>query len=188
MSIRKTLKNKEIWFLFEGFLTEDILSGTSNALKMRLSCDDVAPAVAKITFHVFVELAQNIMRYSDKHEFIESLWGAEDLKFGTIVVGRGKDTIVVASENQIQNEKVESLRSHLDTICGLDAEGRKKLYKETLRGNTPEQSKGAAVGFIDIARNRLTSFNYVFYEIDDSYSRFVFEINIDTSGTAPQAL
>jgi len=174
MSIRTVSKGKDIWFFFRGFLTDDILSGIPNAFKLRLSCDDVDKQTAKSAFYIFVELIQNIVRYSAKSEVIESPWQTEELKFGTFAVGRGKKRIFLSSENLIENDKVSALRNQLSEIEALDDDGRKRLYKEMLRKKPPKGSKGAGVGFVEIARKATLGFEYSFVDVDENFSQFTF--------------
>lgn len=55
---------------------------------------------------------------------------------------------------------------------GLDREGLKALWKETLKGDTPTGSKGAGVGFIDIARRARGGVEFDFLRLDDENTFF----------------
>jgi hypothetical protein len=180
MSIRRILKDKQVWFHYEGYITEDILSGTTNALKLRLSCDDIDMNVAKSGFYIFVELVQNIIRYSAYGETITSVWGAEDLKFGTFVIGRGPDNIMISSENLIETTNTKPLDDHLAHLKGLSADDLKQLYKDILRKAPHPDSKGAGVGFIEIARKATLGFEYSFTEIDENFSKFIYTAYVGT--------
>ena len=46
------------------------------------------------------------------------------------------------------------------------------LYREALCGETPEGSKGAGVGFIDIARRAEHGFEFDIMAVDDKRSYF----------------
>ena len=59
---------------------------------------------------------------------------------------------MIKAGNLIENADVERLREKLEQIRKADKDELKAMYKETLKGETPEGSKGAGVGFIEIAR------------------------------------
>ena len=48
----------------------------------------------------------------------------------------------------------------------------KARYKKILRGETPEGSKGAGVGLIDIARRSRHGFEFDFAEMDEGLKYF----------------
>ena len=54
----------------------------------------------------------------------------------------------------------------------------RRLYKEILRGNEPEGSKGAGVGFIDIAKRATNGIEFDFTEFDDQFSYFTLKAYI----------
>ena len=96
----------------------------------------------------------------------------KDLRYGILTIGRLEDSFFVSCGNLIENQDVERLRAALSEVQSLDKEGLKALYKETLRGVTPEGSKGAGVGFIDIARRASNGFDFDFQSVDDKHSFF----------------
>ncbi len=120
-------------------------------------------------FHFFVEQVQNIIRYST--EFEKSIEGPSEFRYGLVIVGHRDDTHFVTCVNLIDNNNVPQLKSTLDQIHSMDNTQLKKLYKQILRSDSPDQSKGAGVGFIDIAR-KATKFEYDFIEINESSSYF----------------
>lgn len=168
------VEKQDVWFFFRGYVTEEILSGTALALKKRLSCEDVDNRIAKSTFFIFVELAQNILRYSAETKSVDTDSGPEEIRFGEVAVGLREGRIFVSSVNLIESGKVPGLKSKLAAIEALDAEGRKRLYKDTLRAAPPEGSKGAGVGFVEIARRATSGFEYSFAEAGDEFSYFSF--------------
>ena len=52
------------------------------------------------------------------------------------------------------------------------------MYKETLKSETPEGSKGAGVGFIEIARRSSKPIRFDFIDVDDRFSFFALETEI----------
>lgn len=174
MSTSTDIDNRDIWFFFRGYLTEDIFGGVATSLKSRLSNDDVDKKVARGSFYIFVELVQNILRYSDERETVVSPADAKELRFGMFAVGRHKEGMFVTTENLIKVERIEALKAQLSKIQALDADGLKQLYKNSLRKEPPQGSKGAGVGFVEIARKATLGFEFSFADVDDKYSNFTF--------------
>lgn len=167
--LRNFLGQQGITFCYSGYMTEGILLGIGNAIKTQLQIGDTDAKVTKGVFAVFVEQVQNVIRYSAERIGKDD---ATELRYGILTVGTLNDLPFVACGNMIETKDYERLRTSLTYIKGLDRDGLKALWKETLRGETPEGSKGAGVGFIDIARNARHGIEFDFRQVDDEYVFF----------------
>ena len=163
LKFKKYLQDNGILFCYCGYMTEDILMGIGSAMKKKLEIDDVDRQTGKAAFSVFVEQVQNVIRYSAEAEPEN-----EDiqLKFGLLTVGQEEGKVFISCGNVILSQDVERLKTSLENIKSLDKKGLKALWKETLKGETPEGSKGAGVGFIDIARRAKGGIEFDFTEVD----------------------
>ena len=115
-----------------------------------------------------------MIRYSAEGEPENVENESKELRYGVLTVGKSKDkdNYFVSCGNLIMQKDVERLKESLSHIQNLDKDGLKALYKETLKGDTPEGSKGAGVGFIDIARRAENGFEFDFENVDDEHSYF----------------
>lgn len=164
LDFKKYLGKNGIIFCYSGYMTEDILLGIGNALKKKLDFEEVDRKVTRAVFAVFVEQVQNIIRYSaDKVSQSEN----ESMRYGILSVGYSGENIFVSCGNTVDKADAENLKSTLDTIKSLDKEGLKALWKETLKSEAPEGSKGAGVGFISIARQARGGLEFDFTMLDD---------------------
>lgn len=170
--LRATMHRRGAMFCFSGFMTEPVLTGLGSALRKKLEVEDMDRKTVKGIFSVFVELVQNVIRYSAERDTGTSDREVVDLRYGVVAVGRQEGQFYIACGNLIENKDVERLSSGLENILSLDREELKDLYKSTLRGPTPETSKGAGVGFIEIARKAPNGFEFDFEKIDDNHSFF----------------
>lgn len=166
---RNYLRETGIIFCYSGYMTEDILVGIGKAIKQKLTMDEEDRQTAKAVFSVFVEQVQNVIRYSAEKETKDD---ATELRYGVLTVGRADDKVFVTCGNVIKNPDRERLQDHLEIIQRMDVSELKKAWKDTLRGETPAGSKGAGVGFIDIARHARQGFEFDFSQIDESTSFF----------------
>lgn len=169
---RNTLREEGIIFCYSGYMTEEVLSGIGNALRRKLELEETDRGKAKAVFSVFVEQVQNVIRYSAEREPSEPLENEDDLRYGVLTVGMRDDRFFIACGNLVEQNDVDRLGACLAHIQSLDKDELKSLYKETLRGEVPKGSKGAGVGFIDIARRADQGFEFDFTELDDHRSYF----------------
>lgn len=168
---RGELQEQGIIFCYSGYMTEEVLTGIGDAIKKKLRLENTEKAVSRTIFSVFVEQVQNVIRYSAERVEDDRIDDATELRYGVLTVGLKNDSYFVSCGNKIINSDVERLDNALGHIKNLDKDGLKDLYKKTLKGETPKGSKGAGVGFIDIAR-RAEDFDYDFMKIDDEFSYF----------------
>jgi len=101
----------------------------------------------------------------------KSVEGPSEFRYGLVVVDNRDGTHFVTCANLVDNSNVPQLKNTLDQIHNMDEAALKKLYKQMLRSDSPDRSKGAGVGFIDIAR-KATKFEYDFVEVSESSSYF----------------
>lgn len=168
---RGYLQERGIIFCYSGYITEEVLTGIGHAIKKKLELENTEKNISRGLFSIFVEQVQNVIRYSAETITGDGTESEKELRYGVLTVGKNDDTYFVSCCNLIMQTDVDRLGASLNHIQNLDKKGLKTLYKEILKGDTPEGSKGAGVGFIDIAR-RATDFEYDFMKVDDDHSYF----------------
>ncbi|MBT6094010.1 MAG: hypothetical protein HOH04_03955 [Rhodospirillaceae bacterium] len=170
--IQDSLNAEQIIFCYAGYITEDVLLSVGNTIKQKLEVVQADRSAARAIFAIFVEEAQNVIRYSKAILGDEINEGSDVLRRGFIAVGKTDGRYYVCCGNLVQRDDVERLDGLLQHIKSLDEAGLKALYKKTLREDPPEGSKGAGVGFVDIARRAKGGFDYLFKDIDAEYAYF----------------
>lgn len=169
LSFRNKLHEQGITFCYSGFMTEELLLGIGNTIKKKMELADVDKKKSKSIFSVFVEQMQNVIRYSAERETLKD---STDLSYGILAVGDQDGKVFVTCGNVVRASDAAKLKAGLEKIKSLDKDGLKALWKETLKGDTPEGSKGAGVGFIDIARRAEGGMEFDFAELDGETSFF----------------
>ncbi len=172
---RNYLRETGIIFCYSGYMTEDVLLGLGKAIKQKMVMDDEDKETAKAVFSIFVEQVQNVIRYSAEKETKDDV---AELRYGVLTVGRQDNKVFVTCGNVIRNEDRERLKKNLTNIQKMNKDELKKLWKDTLRGKIPDGSKGAGVGFIDIARRTCQGFEFDFSEVDEEISFFTLKAYI----------
>ena len=169
--IQDQLDDQGIVFCYSGYMTEDILVSIGATLRQKMELVKADKSASRAIFAIFVEEAQNVIRYSSG---IISEAGPPpvELRRGFLAVGREEGNYFVCCGNLVRKKDVKRLNGHLEQIQGMDQDQLKKLYKEVLKGEVPEGSKGAGVGFIDIARRAKGGIEYDFKDSNDGFAYF----------------
>lgn len=167
--LKNYLQDNGIFFCYSGYMTEDTLVGIGDAIKKKLSLDDADRQTSRGVFSVFVEQVQNVIRYSAE---IEGGDGSPEIRYGILVVGRQDDDFFVICGNMVHGEDVPRLKEALTKIQQMDPAELKKAWKDQLRAGPPEGSKGAGIGFIDIARRAKKGIEFEFQEVDQEMCFF----------------
>ncbi len=82
------------------------------------------------------------------------------------------------SGNMIYNHTVPKLREKLVALSEMDKAELKKYYKQCLKEGPGEGSKGAGLGFIEMAKKASRPIEFDFKKIDEKYSFFSVKIVI----------
>ena len=140
----KLLEQRRTFFCYSGLLSEDVLSTFSGIVREQMSEIEDDTEITKRVFGIFVEQAQNVIRYS-KDRIAEG-------GTGTVAISRAEDGFLIEAINPMNHENAEGLQKNLNELKAMDSKELRKAYKQRLREGPPEGSKGAGLGFIEMAR------------------------------------
>ncbi|MEC8285342.1 MAG: SiaB family protein kinase, partial [SAR324 cluster bacterium] len=140
----KLLEQRRTFFCYSGLLSEDVLSTFSGIVREQMSEIEDDTEITKRVFGIFVEQAQNVIRYS-KDRIAEG-------GTGTVAISRAEDGFLIEAINPMDHENAEGLQKNLNELKAMDSKELRKAYKQRLREGPPEGSKGAGLGFIEMAR------------------------------------
>jgi Family of unknown function (DUF6272) len=183
LDLRGRLHKKGVIFAYSGYVTEPVLSGVGEALKQKLTIDDADTKTLRSVFAVFVEQMQNMIRYSaEKAEGhlppASDAKALMEIRYGILTIGKeGRDYVVFAG-NLVERADVERLRAKLTRIRGMSKDELKALYKEQLRAAPEEGSKGAGLGFMEIARRASKPIEFDFADVNDTHAFFALKATI----------
>ena len=169
------LKTEGIIFSFSGPISQNLLEGIGATLRQKMSLEETSTNVTQKVFSIFVELMQNIINYS-----VERGSGSEadpELSSGILVIGKKNDQFYIKSGNYINLAQKEFLEEKLPMIRKMDKDELKKYYKEQRRKEAKEGSKGAGLGFIEMARKASRPIEYDILPAADQ-GKYFFVINV----------
>jgi hypothetical protein len=168
---QQELSGKGIIFSFTGYVSEGILFALGEALKQKMVLDEADINVTRKVFSIFVEQVQNVIRYSADRVAGE-IGKRIELSSGMIAVGREDAHFFVVCGNVMHREDAGMLRERLQLLATMDKDALKSYYREKLKEPPEEQSKGASIGLIEIARRASEPIEFDFMEIDDDHAYF----------------
>jgi len=174
---KRQLDEKGIVFSFSGYMSEGILYSLGEALRQKMTLEETNVTTIKKVFSVFVEQAQNIIRYS-----AEKVEGSVDrgieLSSGIVTIGTENERFFIVCANLVLNEDVAKLRGRLEQLRSMGADELKAYYKEQLREAPDDDSRGATIGLIEIARRASAPIDFDFEAIDADSSFFCLRVLI----------
>jgi hypothetical protein len=177
LEYNKLCKSKGILFSFCGAVSHDIVVGIGSTLQKKLELENVNSSTSSKVFSVFIEQIQNIIHYSsDRQQVSESK--NDTLSFGMVVLGSTDEGYFILCSNKIKKDKVEFLSKKLEKLQGMTKDELKAYYKER-RKTKPDNddSKGAGLGFIEMARSASKPLEFAFKDIN-SDEDIVFALQI----------
>ena len=171
-AFRNVLHDQGVIFCYSGYVTEPVLSGIGEALKKKLHLEEADTKTMRNVFAIFVEQMQNIVRYSAEREGPEPEDDKTEIRYGVLAIGMENGKFFVTCANKIHIKDVDRLNTRLGELRSMDKNSLKNLYKEKLRSPTEATSKGAGLGFIEIARRSTEIIDFDFMDLDDKYAFF----------------
>ncbi|WP_247875675.1 SiaB family protein kinase [Azospirillum sp. TSH100] len=176
-SIKRDLDEKGIVFSFSGYLSEGILYSLGEALREKMALEAADGPTIRRVFSVFVEQMQNIIRYSAE-KMSGTAGRAVELSAGMVTIGMERGKVFIVCGNTVRNSEVPRLKERLDHLKSLDRDGIKTYYREQLREDPDDGSRGATLGLIEIARRASDPIDYDFNAMDADRSFFCLKVRV----------
>ncbi len=171
---KQDLERDGIIFSFSGPMSHEIIEGIGSAIRAKIGeGDDGDKRAALKVFSIFVEQVENVINYSAEKNPADSA-----MSFGIVVVGKKDGLFFISGGNRIENSRQNKLEEYLIKLAAMDKNELKIYYKERRRAGRDEDSKGAGIGFIEMARKSCKPLEFNFQKIDGEYSFFTIKISI----------
>lgn len=145
-------RKRNIIFFYAGYFSQHVVAAISETINARLDTAGAAGSTRRRIFSSFVEMSQNIMHYSSDTLTPDQQLDKQ-MRRGFFCIGVQDDGFFLLCANPVSSENVEKIRSRLEPLHTMTLEQIKSAYKKALREETPEDSKGAGLGFLTIARD-----------------------------------
>ena len=105
------LVQRRTFFCYSGLLSEDVLSTFSGTVREQVQEIESNEDLTKRVFGIFVEQAQNVIRYSQDRLAAGGI--------GTVAIGCTDTGFLIEAINPMDPKKMEVLRSNLEELKGM---------------------------------------------------------------------
>jgi len=168
--LKTALDQQGIFFCFGGPMSQELMVGIGDTLRNKMKLDEANSSTIVKVFSMFVEQTQNIIHYSaEKTPPDES-----KAKLSSGIIGVGYDTghYYVLCGNMVKKEAVARLSEQLTKLQSMSKDELKRYYKEERRKESRPESKGAGLGFIELARKSVKPIEFDVKQIDNEFYFF----------------
>ena len=169
------LEKEGVILYFNGPVTQGVVEGLARLMRRKMASEDLGMKTARTVFTLLVEQMQNIVRYSAEREETERDEGG--VGHGLVIVGRERDgRMYVACGNRIRTEDGPRLTERIERVRGMSKEDLKAYYKERLRCEPDPDSRGAGLGFIEMARKAGGPLDFSIMDLEGGTSFFSMKV------------
>lgn len=168
------MKDNGLILAYKGALSQEIMASLADGIRDRLTDAAVQQRVIRRIFSIFIEMAQNIYRYSAE----KTLTNGKKIGTGIVLLREEGDSFRIMSGNMVERDRVPELIQKCDDIRQLSPEALKQVYKNKLKATAKEGTIGAGVGLIDMARKAGYPIEHEVTAVNESLSFFVFSIRV----------
>ena len=155
-------REHQVIFYYEGYFSQNIVAAMAEAVKLQLEVAGVAGPTRRKLFSSFVEMAQNIIHYSAQ-SLTPGSQNDQELRHGSVCIRQESDgRFLLLCANLVEPVVAEQLQVKLDALRRMTLDEIKQAYRQTLREETPDSSKGAGMGFLTVARDASAPLDFDF--------------------------
>ena len=171
------MENNKVVLSFKGDVTSELMTSILQIIEQRMDDMNEAPRLRKKVYNVLVECLQNLYHHIDEVPSETSKNGTD--RSAIFMVSLNPKGYSITTGNYILSEREESFKDRLERINSLTKEELKEMYKEVLNSEGRSDKGGGGLGMIDIARKTGNKLNYDFATLNDKYSFFSLNINVE---------
>lgn len=169
------MQTQHVMLSFKGDISQDILISVGDLLKEKLSNEDAQQRVAKKVFFIFIELAQNIYRYSSERTVIDN----KQIGTGVLIIRECDAHYTIFAGNMVSSAQAGELQERCAAINLLGQDDLKRVYKEQLKLPREEGKIGGGVGLISIVRKAGNPIEVQTTVIDERQTFVVLSIRVN---------
>lgn len=172
------MESNNVVLSFKGDVTSELMSSILQIIEQRMESMNEAPKLRKKVYNVLVECLQNLYHHIDEVPSKSDESSADKSAIFIISVNENKGYSITTGNYILSNRK-DSFEKKLERINSLEINELKDLYKQVLNSDVRSEKGGGGLGMIDIARKTGKKLNYDFAPLNDEYSFFSLNINVE---------
>lgn len=153
LAIREIFNRQNIMLCFNGPITAPLIEEIGKALRNHMEGLQESPSSVTDVFSVYIEMAQNIRRYSQAQGF--------EKEPATIIISRDEPgNYVISASNSVKDADGKVLLDRIEQLDLMDKDALKVAFKTQLRQPRSSLSGSAGLGLIDMARKATGPLHY----------------------------
>ncbi len=161
-------QRRNVLFYHKGYFSHHIVAAMGEVVRLQLEVAGVSGPTRRKLFSSFIELSQNIIHYSQDALQPDGS-GHGGIREGAVCISKDGEHHVMWCVNPIDTNQVEGLRGKLEPLRNMSLDEIRQAYRQSLRAETPPDSKGAGLGFLTMARDASAPLEFAFHpRADDS--------------------
>jgi hypothetical protein len=133
---------------FKGEISQKLLISIGDLLKDKLSQKETSQQVVKKVFFIFIELGQNIYRYSSERDIVRQ----RQIGMGVLFIREFETHFTVFTGNIVTPEEAEGITELCESINRLEPDELRQRYKDQMKQPREDGQIGAGLGLISIVR------------------------------------
>jgi len=147
-AFHQQLTDEGIYLCYKGPIWQELLEELTEVVKTNRN-SKLIPSVFGRNLNLFIELVQNVIRYSSSKSRISK---EIETGRGIVVIGSKNGKNYFQAGNTIDSYHKGILEEAIENLKSCSKEELGQLYKAQLRGHVHKKGKGAGLGMIDIFR------------------------------------
>lgn len=171
--VRDKMMKDRLMFVYRGIVTNENSVPLLTLLEKEMEDSEFGFVGRKRLFMFVLESLQNVSRHSDhnKHQ-----------SMSIVLYSKTESGYTVTTGNVLPVSQIDDLRKKLDEINNLQPDEIRKVYREMLVKAEFNDTGGAGLGLIEMAKKTGNKLDYDFVNIDDDYSYFVLSKTVNSMG------
>ena len=170
--LERLMAENNVNMIWCGHISPDIGKEVLSFTETKLSEDDIELNLRRRVFSIFVELLDNVAKYSPGKE-VESQFGMP-----VAMIKLTEKAYSITTGNLILNSQVSHLKEKIEIINNYDEAGLKEFYVRSLSGQTIHSDSTGNMGLIDMARKSGSKLESQFEKINELYSNYIVTVKI----------
>ncbi len=169
---QRELQAQGVFFCFSGALSQNLLKDIIRHLHLRQELAEAGKPTFNRIISIIIELLQNVIYYSANPPKDCGNKDTNCIGEGMLMIGCEDGDFFVSCGNPIHSGSATSLQAKLGKLQEMDRDQIRNYYREQLRVLPDEESRGAGLGFIEMAKKSSRPIQYDIRPVDEKMSYF----------------
>ena len=151
-------RQSAVELFYTGYFSQQHIVSMGDVMRTWLDKHEASSATRRKLFSVFIEMGQNIVRYSSDERFLCT--GQDELRYGSLCFHTDQANYYLETANLVGPEESSLLKTNLEVLRTMTQAEIRNAWKQGLRSEAPATRKGADSGGLTRARDTREPLEY----------------------------